>query len=143
MSAKNFHEVVQLIRKDDARYEEGAYIFMRQALDHTLTGIKEHEKTGKHRHVTGQELCQGIRDYALEQYGPMALKLLQSWGVLKTEDFGQIVFNLVECGVFGKTDTDSIEDFNNVYDFQEAFEEPFLPTRQSFPEIAYSLSEKT
>ena len=143
MPPKNFQEVVQLIRKDDSRYEAGAYVFMRHALDHTLTGIKEREKTSKHRHVTGQELCEGIRDYALEEYGPMALKLLYSWGLNRTEDFGQIVFNLVEFGVFGKTDTDSIEDFNGVYAFEDAFGEPFRPTRESFPEIASSLREQS
>lgn len=141
MSGKNFHEVVQLIRKDDPRYDIGAYVFMRQALDHTLTGIKERESTSAHRHVSGQELCEGIRDYALEQYGPMALKLLQSWGINRTEDFGQIVFNLVEFGIFGKTETDSIEDFNNVYDFETVFEAPFRPSKTSFPEIAPSLRE--
>ena len=142
MSGKNFHEVVELIRKDDPRYEAGAYVFMRQALDHTLTGIKEREKTGGHRHVSGQELCQGIRDFALEQYGPMARTLLQSWGINQTEDFGQIVFNLVEFGIFGKTDTDSIEDFNKVYDFETVFESPFRPSRTSFPEIAASLQDQ-
>jgi uncharacterized repeat protein (TIGR04138 family) len=143
MSAKNFHEVVQLIRNDDARYEAGAYTFIRQALDHTLKGIKEEEKTNQHRHVTGQELCEGIRDYALEQYGPMALKLLQSWGIHETEDFGQVVFNLVECGVFGKTETDSLEDFSNVYAFEDVFDTPFRPTRQRFPEFASSLRGET
>jgi uncharacterized repeat protein (TIGR04138 family) len=143
MSGKNFHEVVELIRKDDPRYEAGAYVFMRQALDHTLTGIKEQEKTGGHRHVSGQELCEGIRDYALEQYGPMAHTLLQSWGISRTEDFGQIVFNLVEFGIFGKTDTDSIEDFNNVYDFETVFATPFRPVKTHFPEIAASLQDQS
>ncbi|MEX0325228.1 MAG: Minf_1886 family protein [Puniceicoccaceae bacterium] len=143
MSGKNFHEVVQLIRKDDPRYEAGAYVFMRQALDHTLTGIKEREKSGNHRHVSGQELCEGIRDYALEQYGPMARTLLQSWGINQTEDFGQIVFNLVEFGIFGKTDTDSIEDFNSVYKFEDVFETPFRPSKTSFPEIAASLQDQS
>jgi uncharacterized repeat protein (TIGR04138 family) len=143
MSANNFQEVVRLICKDDPSYEPGAYIFMRQALDHTLTRIKEEEKTDRHRHVTGQELCEGIRAYALEQYGPMASKLLQSWGICRTEDFGQIVFNLVEFGIFGKTETDDIRDFDQVYDFEQAFEEPFRPTRQAFPELASSTREHT
>ncbi|MEX0331674.1 MAG: Minf_1886 family protein [Puniceicoccaceae bacterium] len=143
MSGKNFHEVVQLIRKDDPRYDAGAYVFMRQALDHTLTGIKEREKSGNHRHVSGQELCEGIRDFALEQYGPMARMLLESWGINQTEDFGQIVFNLVEFGIFGKTDTDSIEDFNQVYNFEDVFETPFRPSKTSFPEIAASLQDQS
>ncbi len=141
MSAKNFQEVIQLICKEDARYAPGAYLFMRHALDHTLTGIREKEKAKKHRHVTGQELCQGIRDYALEQYGPMALTLLNSWGMTRTEDFGQIVFNLVEYGIFGKTEGDRVEDFDAVYDFGEAFREPFQPTRAFAESCSPSLSK--
>ncbi len=128
MPVKNFEEVIQLICREDRRYDPGAYVFMRQALDFTLTGILEKEKTKKHRHVTGQELCEGIRDYTLEKYGPMAHTLLNTWGIHRTEDFGQIVFNLVEYGIFGKTDSDRIEDFDAVYDFEKAFIDPFKPT---------------
>ena len=138
MSSKNFHDVIRLIRKDDARYETGAYLFMRHALDHTLTRIKEEEKTNRNRHVTGQELCEGIRDYALEQYGPMTRTLLAEWGINSTEDFGQIVFNLVETGVFGKTETDCVEDFNQVYDFDEAFAAPFRPRSKA---VSHPISE--
>ena len=129
MSGKNFHEVIQLIRKEDARYDTGAYVFMRQALDHTLKGILE------------KELCEGIREFALDQYGPMARTLLNEWGIHQTEDFGQIVFNLVEYGIFGKTENDSIEDFNKVYDFEQAFDEPFRPTKHFFPHPVASLME--
>jgi len=127
MPAKNFQEVIHLICREDSRYEPGAYVFMRQALDFTLAGIREKEKTTKHRHVSGKELCEGIRDYTLEQYGPMARTLLHSWGINRTEDFGQIVFNLVEYGIFGKTESDRIEDFNAVYDFEKTFADPFMP----------------
>ena len=128
MSGKNFHEVIQLISKEDSRYDSGAYNFMRLALDFTLSKIRKEEKGTGHRHVTGQELCEGIRNYALDQYGPMALTLLEQWGIKRTEDFGEIVFNLVEYGVFGKTDTDSREDFIDVFDFKKAFQEPFQPS---------------
>ena len=127
MSLKNFQEVIQLIGKEDSRYEPGAYNFMRQALDFTLSRIREEEEGVQHRHVTGQELCAGIRDYALGQYGPMAYTLLKEWGITRTEDFGEIVFNLVEYGVFGKTETDSREDFVKIFDFEEAFRKPFIP----------------
>jgi uncharacterized repeat protein (TIGR04138 family) len=130
MSGKNFHEVIQLIHKEDGRYETGAYVFMRQALDHTLKGILEREKTEKHRHITGQELCEGVREFALDQYGPMTHTLLKEWGIHQTEDFGQIVFNLVEYGIFGKTEQDSVEDFDKVYDFDEAFVQPFRPSKR-------------
>ena len=143
MSVKNFNEVVQLIRNDDSRYEAGAYVFVRHALDHTLTIIRKEEESDQHRHVSGQELCEGIRSYALEQYGPMTRMLLESWGIHKTEDFGQIVFNLVEYGIFGKTENDSIEDFEKVFDFESVFDDPFRPAQKHFPESAPSLRQQS
>ena len=127
MSGQNFNEVVELITRDDSRYDPAAYTFMRHALDYTLKNIQNRESGTQARHVSGQELSEGIRDFALQQYGPMALTLLNNWGIYKTGDFGNIVFNLVEYGVFGKTEHDRQEDFNQVYDFREAFEVPFLP----------------
>lgn len=128
MAGKNFHEVIRLIRKEDDRYEAGAYLFLRRALDHTLKEICERESSRRPRHVTGQELCVGIRDYALQEYGPMTRTLLENWGIHRTEDFGQMVYNLVEFGIFGKTETDSLSDFERVYDFEVAFSEPFRPS---------------
>lgn len=143
MAAKNFHEVIQLIRQDDPRYDPGAYLFMREALDHTIKQIRKSERSKQHRHVSGQELCEGIRDFAIEQYGPMARTLLENWGIHKTEDFGQIVFNLVEFGIFGKTETDSIEDFEKVYDFETAFSEPFRPSEAFHQGNSGSLSRQS
>ncbi len=75
------------------------------------------------RHVTGQQLCEAIRRYALEQFGFMAKTVLNSWGVRSTGDFGEIVFNLIRIGRMRKTRHDRREDFNNVYDFETAFQE--------------------
>jgi uncharacterized repeat protein (TIGR04138 family) len=124
---KNFDEVVAVIVKNDNRYDCGAYEFVRLALDYTLSEIiKKHpERAGQH--VTGGELLDGIRDYAIGQYGPMAMTLFRQWGVKSGRDFGEIVFNLIEYGMFGKTEHDSIEDFDDGYDFEEAFVTPFLP----------------
>ena len=127
MHGKDFGEVVAVIVKNDNRYDAGAYEFVRLALDHTLAEINKKQAERNSPHVTGRELLDGIRDYALAQFGPMTMTLLNQWGIKNGRDFGQIVFNLVEYGVFGKTDTDSIDDFNDCYDFREAFEEPFLP----------------
>lgn len=143
MPGKNFQEVIHLIRKEDPRYEAGAYIFMRQALDHTLGTIRNAGKSSKHRHITGQELCEGIRDFALEQFGPMAMTLLHHWGIRQTEDFGQIVFNLVEFGIFGKTESDSLEDFTKVYDFDHAFAKPFRPAKSLARQPNPSLSQSS
>lgn len=129
MNGKDFSEVVNLIVRKDPRFEKSAYLFIREALDHT---VKRAEKTSKGqvqpmRHVGGRELCEGAREYALSQYGPMAATLLRHWGVERTADFGELVYNLVELEVFGTREEDKKEDFAEVYDFHEAFEVPFLP----------------
>ena len=127
MNKKDFSEVVQLIIRDDSRYDKGAYFFVRRALDHTLRDIMESKMVRKTNHVSGQELLEGIRDFAIQQYGPMTMTLFDRWGLSKCSDFGNIVFKLVEYGVFGKTEADHPEDFNEGYDFKEAFVDPFLP----------------
>lgn len=131
MNGKNFIEVVDLIIREDGRYHKGVYFFIRKALDHTLKQVKKDldiQDKGT-RHVSGAELLEGIRQYALEQFGPLTRTVLHHWGVSKCSDFGDIVFNLVDFGVFGKTEHDNPEDFSGGYDFVEAFEKPFLPER--------------
>ena len=126
---RDFNEVIRSIIKDDPRYERGAYHFLRQALDYSLKSLHEQGQLEKSNHLTGQQLLEGIRLYAIEQYGPMARSVLESWGVSACEDFGNIVFNLVSCRVLGKNESDSPEDFNGGYDFIAAFDSPFLPTK--------------
>ncbi len=119
-------EVVRQIRERDPRYDIEAYFFIREALDYTGKMLEKPQE-GTSRHVSGRELLEGIRKYSLEEFGPMALKVLNSWGISKTDDFGEIVFNLVNIGELGKTEEDNIEDFKNGYDFHDAFAKPFLP----------------
>ncbi len=130
----NVDDVLEEILARDTRYARDAYYFMREALDHTQ---KQQLKTRKAepRHVTGQELLEGIRQFALDQFGPMTLTVLDEWGVRRCEDFGEIVFNMVDAHLLGKTDKDSREDFKGGYDFHEAFRKPFLPsdTKTSAP----------
>lgn len=104
------------IQEKDRRYSPEAYRFIFEALDFTL-------KKGGRRggHVTGRDLLEGIRGYATEQFGGLAPLVFRQWGVHRTEDFGEIVFNLVDAGLMGKTDADSKDDFRNGYDFDEAF----------------------
>ncbi len=128
MNGKDFSEVVELIVKEDPRYNKGAYYFVRKALDYTLKGFRGKVRK-KSNHVSGGELLDGIREYALDQFGPMTLTLFDHWGIQECTDFGEIVFNLVEYGVFGKTENDNKEDFELKYSFHEAFAEPFLPER--------------
>jgi uncharacterized repeat protein (TIGR04138 family) len=131
---RDFNEVVDLIIRDDARFTKGVYYFMREALDHTLSNLKRKKKIRKSNHVSGQQLLEGIREYALDQYGPMTMTLLEQWGVNACEDFGEIVFNLVEHGVFGKTESDQKQDFSQGYDFRKAFVQPYLPANRNLKE---------
>ena len=107
---------IEAIIASDPRFKFEAYSFVMAGLHHTVT------KLTKPRHVTGKELCEGLRDYALEQYGPMARTVLNYWGIRCTDDFGSIVFHLVESELLRKTEEDSPVDFENVYDFSQAFQ---------------------
>ncbi len=126
MEELNFNEVLDKIVAADPRYRREAYDFVREALDFTQKVVAQSAKGAK-RHVKGQELLAGIRDFALAQYGPMALTVLEEWGIRRCEDFGEIVFNLIEIGILSKTPEDSRDDFKDGYDFIKAFKEPFLP----------------
>ena len=83
------------------------------------------EKNPRYTDITGRELAEGCRDLAIEQFGPMARTVLEHWGVHSTEDMGAIVYALIDCGVLIKQETDSREDFRDVYDFEEAFERDY------------------
>jgi uncharacterized repeat protein (TIGR04138 family) len=130
----NFDEAVEKIRAKDPRYQREGYVFVREALDHTQRSIGKDER-GRRRHVTGQELLSGIRDFALRQFGPMAMTVLEEWGIRSSQDFGEMVFNMIEIGLLAKTEKDSRADFQGGYDFSEAFRKPFLPlSKQARPE---------
>lgn len=117
------------IRMEDPRYAVAAYFFVFDALEfahHTLgMGSSDEAADEEERHVTGQELCEAIRRYALDQFGFMAKCVLNSWGIHATSDFGEIVYNLIRHGRMRKTPYDRREHFDNVYDFQEAFVDRF------------------
>lgn len=127
MQSIDFEEILDGIVERDPRYHRDAYHFLREALDHTHKAIAKAHRHER-RHVSGGELLEGIRQYALDQFGPMTLMVLDEWGVRVTEDFGNLVFNLVDSKFLCKTEEDSIEDFKNCYDFTEAFEAPFRPS---------------
>lgn len=124
----NVEDTLEKIIEKDQRYHRDAYYFVRDALD--VAQKKFCENRAEPQHVTGQQLLGGIRDHALEEFGPMALMVLDEWGVTKCADFGEIVFNMVEASLLGKTDNDSREDFADGYDFEEAFRQPYLPKKR-------------
>jgi uncharacterized repeat protein (TIGR04138 family) len=127
MDHHKFDEAIDQILSRDARFDRAAYHFLRDALDYTLKARKK--ATGAEGHITGPQLLEGIRQHALKSFGPMVPTVFAYWGLRDTEDFGTMVFSLVEVGIFGKTETDSIEDFKNIYSFHDAFVVPFQPQR--------------
>jgi uncharacterized repeat protein (TIGR04138 family) len=127
MQPIHFEESVLSILKRDQRYDGQAYLFLKDALDFTLKKRSE-EGTERNRHVSGNELLDGFRSHALEQFGPMAATLMEEWGVKHCSDVGNMVFRLIEEQVFGKQESDTRQDFEGSFDLIEALREPFLPS---------------
>ncbi len=106
---------IKRIAKQDNRYPVDAYVFVLEALHYTR------KRFGIQGHVTGQQLCEGIKCLALERYGAMTKMVLEHWGISKTIDFGNIVINMVNENVLSKTPEDKLQDFEDVYDFDSVF----------------------
>ena len=129
MHGINFDEELEKIVAKDPRYTREAYLFVREALDHTQKIIGKPPKDDAPRHVSGQQVLNGIREYGLQQYGPMTMAVLNEWGLRCCEDFGEIVFNMVENSLLAKTEQDTRDDFKGGYSFEDAFRKPFVPAR--------------
>ena len=127
MQQFDYDEMLDLLLAKDERYPRAAYQFVREGLDYTQHKIAKISDAKEPRHVSGQELSDGMRQFALESYGPMAKMLLNEWGIHSTTDFGEIVFNLVENNLLAKTDKDTRDNFTGGFDFDEAFTAPYLP----------------
>jgi uncharacterized repeat protein (TIGR04138 family) len=130
MSKKNVHDTwikLQRVVDKDCRYSMQSYQFIFEALDYTAShlGKKYNSSIEEERHVTGQELSEGIKQFAMEKFGYMTRIVLEQWGITKSGDFGEIVFNLVDSGLMGKTETDTLDDFKDLYDFYLEFDEKF------------------
>lgn len=104
------------------QYGPGAYHFVFEALDFTMLRMGKHRRRGQERHLAVDELLDGIREYALSQYGPLARVVLESLNIFRTEDLGELVFNLVEKGLLNKQASDSREQFADGFSFREAFD---------------------
>lgn len=115
--------------KYDQRYHHEAYQFVREALAYAQEILKmPHQPAAGgegERHLTGQQLCEAIRLYALDQFGFMAKIVLNNWGVYSTSDFGEIVYNLIRFKQMKKSESDRREDFNDCYEFDSAFDPVF------------------
>ena len=114
-SINKLYALLKVLTKDK-RYDPESYSLVMSALTYTSKNLK------RRGHISGQELLDGIKDYALEQFGPMARIVFEHWGIKTTDDFGEIVFNMINSGILGKTDQDSKLDFNNGYDFKDVFD---------------------
>ena len=125
MTSISFGEAVRRSIQKDPRYQPAAYELVRDALH--VAAKKFRDENADDQHVSGQELLAGFRDHVLSEYGPMSALLLDQWGIQRGEDVGSIVYNLIDCGYFGKNDGDSLEDFSGGYEFATAFTNPFLP----------------
>ena len=129
MKKISFQEAVEEIVQKNPQYDVESYFFVREALDFTIKLFnKPHE--GPEKHVSGSELLDGIRKFALKEFGPITRTVLNRWGINRCEDFGELVFLMVDNGILGKTDDDRKEDFSGGYDFDDAFTKPFLPSRK-------------
>lgn len=125
-----FQEAVEKIVKDDQRYRLDAYLFLREVMDFSVKRQKKQRKELRPMHVSAIELLEAFRLLTLKEFGPMALTLLHYWGIKNSMDVGQIIFNLIEAGVVGKTEDDTLAAFSNGFDFQEAFVRPFQPQKE-------------
>jgi uncharacterized repeat protein (TIGR04138 family) len=113
--------------RKDGRFAIEAYKFLYDSLEHAVRLAGRSEAKGGERHVSGQELLEGMRCHALEAFGPLAGHVWRSWGVKATIDWGRIVFLLVEAQLLNRQDTDTIEDFADGFDFDEAFKHSYRP----------------
>jgi uncharacterized repeat protein (TIGR04138 family) len=116
------HPLVKLLCQDQ-RYKLDAYQFVREGLSHAQELLYPAAKGEEHkvpRHVSGQDLCHALRHLAHDRYGYLALPVLQSWGLRCTGDFGEVVYNLIKIGEMSKSPDDTLEHFENVYDFEQA-----------------------
>lgn len=125
MNSSLFTQAVENICQKDDRFSRDAYLFLRDVLDFTMR--RTATEFGRARHVSGMELLSGFRDYTLQEFGPMSLTVLKEWGLSSGYNVGEMVFALIEAGVFAKDDSDSLEDFKKYQSFRDAFEKPYDP----------------
>jgi uncharacterized repeat protein (TIGR04138 family) len=128
MPTVNFDDALDKILAKNPRYDRQAYIFMHMALGYTQWMLAKDQNESP-RHITGQELLNGIRSFASDSLGSAARTTLKAWGIHTCRDFGEIVFLMVEFELMGKTEQDSITDFENGYDLNTAFPAPFYYRR--------------
>lgn len=133
MQVLGFQEAVNLIVKKHPIYRADAYFFLHDALNLALKRRRKNRKGIASSHLTAVELLEGFRLKALQDFGPMTITVLNYWGIKNCESIGQIVFYLIEIGILGKTENDTLESFANIFDFEQEFVLPFQPKKDLPP----------
>ena len=119
-------EIIRKIVRQDSRYARECYLFVQDALsvaERNRSPRPDEPVAGESRHVTGRDLLEAIRQIARDRFGPLAPVVFRQWGVRATEDFGRVVFNMVDAELMRKQETDTIDDFKDGFDIETAFEE--------------------
>jgi len=111
--------LLERIREENPRYSDAAYLFVLSALQFAI------EQLDEPRHITGQELATSVKDLAIHRFGPMARTVLEHWGIHSTADMGEIVYALIDYRVLIKQDSDSLDDFRDVFSFDDAFDRDY------------------
>ena len=134
MDNERYEQKLDAILARDDRYARDAYLFVADAVTYTSRNMRQQAEDGREtHHITGRQLLDGIREYALEQFGPLALDVLADWGIAATEDIGNIVFAMVGEGLLGASEEDSPRDFADVYDLRETLLRPFAAPAEPDP----------
>ena len=120
MNTESAREIEQIIR-DDGRYPLAAFAFLERGLQYAAQMIHGEPAGSTPRHVSGQQLCEGLRELGVQTWGPLALEVLARWNIRDTRDFGEMFYLLIQHKRMGRQDTDSIEHFDDVFDFAQAF----------------------
>ena len=119
---EQFLKDIEELAEADGRYAKAAYLFIYDALQYTVEKLGKENLPKQQRHVSGRELVQALSDYGMDQFGPLTASVFEHWGVRETRDFGEIVFNLVGANLMSKTEDDCIEDYTDVYHFDDEFD---------------------
>ena len=142
MLESQFKTLIQQLIKSDDRYHKDAYEFLRDALD-VAQSVTNDMDDAYANHVNATQLLEGIRIHALEVFGPMAVFVLNEWGIHTSKDFGNMVFNLIDIGLFSKRESDCIEDFEGGFSFYEAFTKPYTPSIKRGKKTPMQKQQKT
>lgn len=122
---QDFEQKLLTLRRRERRFALEAYLFMFEALEHTIQRLGKQAVQGPDRHISGQELLAGVRELGKQQFGPLSRYVLNRWGIQSTEDIGEVVFLLVAEGLLKKRECDTKDDFARGFDFREAFERDY------------------